>query len=121
MPDQATGKTDAISALEERQRRIGENEGMFRRVNEMVRPLEPTWMTILCECGARTCQDQIVIAQDEYAEVREESALFVLRPGHDIAGTEQVVSKHVEYWIVRKDPGVPEALARATDPNRAHS
>ena len=121
MPDQAKEEADAISALEERQRRIGENEGMFRRVNEMVRPLEPTWMTILCECGARACQDQIVIAQHEYAEVREESDLFVLRPGHDVAGTEHVVSKHLEFWIVRKDPGVPAALARATDPNRGCS
>jgi hypothetical protein len=103
------------SMLDERKRRIGENEGVFRRVNEMVRPVEPTWMTILCECGERGCHEQLVIAQEQYAKVREDSTLFVLRPGHDIAATEHVVSKHVEFWIVRKDPGVPAEVARATD------
>jgi hypothetical protein len=103
--------------LNERKRRIGENEGIFRRVNELSRPLERKWMTILCECGARACRDQVVIAQEEYARVREDSTLFVLRPRHDDDATEQVVSKHLEYWIVRKDPGLPADIARATDPN----
>ena len=107
--------------LDERKRRIGENEGIFRRVNEMVRPVEPTWMTILCECGEQACREQLVIAQEQYARVREDSTLFVLRPGHDIAATEHVVSKHVEFWIVRKDPGVPAELARATDPTARNS
>jgi hypothetical protein len=102
---------------DECKRRIGEKEGNRRRVNEMVRPVEPTWMAILCECGDQACRETLVIAQDQYARVREDSTLFVLRPGHDIAATEHVVSKDVEFWIVRKDPGVPAELARATDPN----
>ena len=104
--------------LDERKRRIAENEGLFRRVNELVRPLEPRWMTIVCECGNRACRDQIVIAQEEYARVREESALFILRPGHDVIATEDVQSKNLEFWIVRKHPGLPARVARATDPNR---
>ena len=47
--------------LEERKRRIGENEGIFRDVNEQVRRLDPTWMTILCECGEYGCREQLVI------------------------------------------------------------
>lgn len=30
--------------LNERQRRVGENEAIFRSVNEIVRPVEPTWI-----------------------------------------------------------------------------
>ena len=105
---------------DERKRWIGKNEGNVRRVNEMVRPVEPAWMTVLCECGDRRCREQLVIAQEQYARVRDDSTLFVLRPGHDIPETEQVVSKHVEYWIVRKDPGVPAQVARDTDPNASH-
>jgi hypothetical protein len=101
---------------DERKRRIGENEGIFREVNEMVRRLDPTWMTILCECGDSTCRDQLVISYDEYARIREDSTLFVLRPGHDAIEAEQVVSKHVEFWIVRKHAGLPAAIARQTDP-----
>jgi hypothetical protein len=103
--------------LNERKRRIGENEGIFRGVNELVRPVEPTWMTILCECGERACREHLVITQKQYARVREDATLFVVRPGHEIAETEQVVSKHLEYWIVRKRPGLPADIARETDPN----
>lgn len=99
----------------ERRRRIGENEGITRSVNELSRPLERMWMTILCECGSRACREHVVIAQEEYARVRKDSTMFVLRPGHEDDTTEQVVSKHVEYWIVRKNPGLPANIARATD------
>jgi hypothetical protein len=102
--------------LDEHKRRIGEKEANRRRVNEMVRPVEPHWMTILCECGNPGCREQLVVSQEQYENVREDSTLFMLRPDHDIAATEKVVSKHVEFWIVRKDPGVPAELAQATDP-----
>lgn len=105
--------------LNERQRRIGENEAIFRSVNEMVRPVEPTWMRILCECGDGTCRDHIVIAQDAYSRVRENATLFLTRPGHESVETENVVSKHLEYWIVEKLPGLPARIARATDPNES--
>jgi hypothetical protein len=103
--------------LDERQRRIGENEGVFRDVNELVRPLESTWMTILCECGDETCREHLVIARAQYGRVRRDPTLFVLRPGHEAAEAEQVVTKHLEFWIVRKRPGLPTEIARATDPN----
>jgi hypothetical protein len=99
----------------ERERRVGENEANTRSVNELSRPLEPRWMTILCECGSRACREHIVIAQDEYARVRKDSTMFVLRPRHEDETTEQVVAKHVEYWIVRKNPGLPADIARVTD------
>ena len=103
--------------LDERKRRVGQNEANSRAVNEMVRPVEPTWMTVLCECGDRSCREQPVIAQDEYARVREDSTLFILRPGHETVEAEEVVEKHLEYWVVRKHPGLPASVARATDPN----
>jgi hypothetical protein len=105
--------------LEERKRRVGENEAVFREVNEMVRPVEPTWMRILCECGDRACRDHVVVAQDEYSRVREDARLFLIRPGHESVETESVISKNLEYWIVRKLPGLPAEIARATDPNGA--
>ena len=102
--------------LDERKRRIGENEANSRAVNQMVRPVEPFWMTVLCECGDRSCREHLMIAQDEYARVRENSTLFVLRPGHETEEVEEVVAKHLEYWVVRKHPGLPANVAQATDP-----
>ena len=108
--------------MNERKRRIGENEAIFRSVNEQVSSLHATLatatdtMTVVCECGARSCTDRFLIEPARYAEVRDDSTLFVLKPGHDLPEAEMVVAKRDVYWIVRKDPGVPAAIARATDP-----
>jgi hypothetical protein len=108
--------------VNERKRRIGENEAIFRSVNEQVRELTETLamgtgtMKIVCECGARSCTDQFEITTDAYAQVRAEPTLFVVKPGHDLPETETVVDKNNIFWTVRKDPGIPAAIARATDP-----
>jgi hypothetical protein len=73
-------------------------------------------MTIVCECGARSCTEQFEIAREEYERVRQDAVLFVLKPGHDLPETETVVAKKDVYWVVRKDPGAPTAIAEATDP-----
>lgn len=109
--------------MNERKRRIGENEAIFRSVNEQVRGLTSTFansagrMKIVCECGARSCTDQFEIDMSAYAEVRAESTLFVVKPGHDLPESETVVAKNDVFWTVRKDPGIPAEIARATDPN----
>jgi hypothetical protein len=110
---------DRAAVLEDRKRKIGENEGIFRQVNELVRPLDQDVMTVLCECGDAACRDQLVIAHDEYARLRQDPTLFVLRPGHDFDETEQVEAKHLEYWIVRKRAGLPAQIARDTNPASA--
>ena len=108
--------------MSERQRQIGENEAIFRNVNEQIEALSSTLSTstetmrIVCECGTRSCTVQFPIRPAEYARVREDATLFLTRPGHDFPETETVVEKHDDYWIVRKNPGVPAAIARATDP-----
>ena len=107
--------------MSERQRRIGENEAIFRRVNEEIRSLSATFtarsgtMRVVCECGARSCTDRIEISPDDYRKVREDPTLFVMKPGHDFPETETVTAKKANYWIVRKDPGLPAAIAEATD------
>jgi hypothetical protein len=56
-----------------------------------------------------------VIAQDEYERVRSDSTLFILRPGHEAGETEEVEAKHLEFWVVRKRPGLPAEIARRAD------
>lgn len=101
--------------LEKRKREIGENEINSREVNELVRPLDRELRTALCECGDAACREQLLIAHDDYARLREDPTLFVVRPGHEFAETEQVEVKHLEYWIVRKRPGLPAQIAREAD------
>jgi hypothetical protein len=79
--------------LNERPRLVGENEAVFRSVNEMVRPVEAIWMRILCECGDGTCREHIVVAQNAYSRVREHATRFLIRPGHESVETEKVGSR----------------------------
>ena len=110
--------------MNERKRRIGENEAVFRHVNEQIRGVSETvtptayTMTIVCECGTRSCTVQFEIRPQAYANVRQDSTLFLVRPGHDLPESETVIDRADDYWIVRKDPGLPAEIARATDPNR---
>ena len=109
--------------MDERKRRIGENEAIFRSVNEQVRELAANFstaaerMTVVCECGARSCTDRFEIEIVAYSSVRADSTLFVIKPGHDLPESETVVDRNDVYWTVQKHPGLPAAIARATDPS----
>jgi hypothetical protein len=105
----------------ERTRRVGENEALFRSVNEQVHGLNRTFLVegtlrIVCECGDQACIEQIDVSPGEYEHVRAESALFLVRPGHELPDVETVVERHDEFFVVRKHPGVPDRIARETDP-----
>ena len=102
--------------------RIGENEALFRSVNEQVRGISDAWavrddsIRVVCECGTASCVEQIQLQMGEYERIRADSALFVIRPGHEYAEVEEVAARTDRYWTVRKRPGLPEAIAEATDP-----
>ena len=108
--------------MNERTRRIGENEAVFRSVNDQIRGLSQTLttatetMSVVCECGTSSCAERFQVRPEDYAQVRDDSTLFLIKPGHDFPETETVVEKTPAYWIVRKDPGEPAELARSTDP-----
>ena len=109
--------------MNERQRRIGENEAIFRSFNEEVRALSRTFtvptatLRIVCECGVRSCTEQLEVVPEEYVRVRDDPLLFVVKPGHDLPEAETVVEKTQTYWIVQKHPGLPAEIARATEPD----
>jgi hypothetical protein len=111
--------------VNERKRRIGENEAIFRSVNEEVSKLNVTFtaatntMRIVCECGVTSCTVQIEITPEAYGRVREDATLFMVRPGHDLPEAETVIEKTHNYWVVQKDEGLPAALAIATDKTSA--
>jgi hypothetical protein len=109
--------------MDERNRRVGRNEALFREVNEELETLnrngtrisEET-LDIVCECGDLRCTDQIVLPINAYEEVRSESHLFFVIPGHEILSSEEVVQRTDRYNIVSKNDGEPARLAERTDP-----
>jgi len=108
---------------DERARRIGKNEGLFRLINDEVEGLNRRLseltddsFDIVCECGLIECQERIRVPLADYERIRADSPLFFVVPGHEIPATEDVVEQHDAYFVVRKLPGTPELVARETDP-----
>jgi hypothetical protein len=110
--------------MDERARRLGENEAIFREVNERVRETDETLdadaniAEFVCECGSATCTGHVRVSPEDYERVRSDSATFLVLPGHDDPSVETVVAEHGAYWVVRKDAGEAEAIAVRTDPRR---
>ena len=74
--------------MDERTRRIGENEALFRTVNEEIESLSRgiaavggRIMHIVCECGDLACTERLAVQVGDYERIRREPALFFIRPG----------------------------------------
>lgn len=108
--------------MDDRERRIGLNEGVFREVNEQLKSLADTLSTpvrrldLICECGQIDCTQRISLSGDAYEEVRSDPHRFVVHPGHEEPSLEAVVDRCEGYDVVEKHEGEAAAVAEATDP-----
>ena len=108
--------------MDERERRIGKNEALFREVNDRIeRVTESLQVTtenlwILCECGDESCLEKVEVSLPEYERIRSDPALFFVLPGHELPDVEDVVEEAPGYYIVRKRSGGPAELATELDP-----
>jgi hypothetical protein len=75
---------------------------------------------ITCECGDLRCAAPLSVSVEDYERIRADSALFFIEPGHEMRDVEQVVERTRYFAVVRKDPGDPQRIAKATDPRRAN-
>jgi hypothetical protein len=111
-----------MGVVDDRARKIGENESLFRAVNERIEGLGEAFglitesMTVVCECGDDTCIEQIELQVPEYERVRSDPTTFVIVPGHEIPDVEDVVEHHDAYDVVRKHRGAEAEIARELDP-----
>ena len=106
----------------ERQRRIAENESLFRDVNERVEDTAERFMIgddvaqeFLCECGDTGCTQRVTLTLREYEGVRANPRRFAVVPGHEIREVENVVERGDRYFVVEKT-GVGGPVADALDP-----
>lgn len=107
--------------MEERERRIGMNEALFREVNERLEELaqgfaHPETLDLICECGNASCASRIEMDHKEYEQVRSDSATFAIVKGHEIPDVEEIVERRKRYDVVRKIAGEAEEIAEKTDP-----
>jgi hypothetical protein len=108
--------------MEDRERRIAENEILYRTVNEKIEDLNEAFgtltntMTVVCECGDESCAEQIELDVQTYERVRAEPTHFIVLPGHVMPDVESVVEQLEGFDIVRKDAGEAAELAVENDP-----
>ena len=106
---------------DERKRRVGLNEAIFRQVNEQIRGLNRDFgtqggtMTVICECGDADCTERLELRVQDYERVRSDSRHYVIARGHEIPDVETVVEEADGYDVVQKK-GEAAELARETDP-----
>ena len=110
--------------MDERERRLAENEALFREVNEHVSDAERAWsrgdprepeLTILCECADHGCSEQITVTRVEYEAVRQDATRFILVRGHEYPEVERIVSERGAYCVVEKT-GASRAVVAHLDP-----
>lgn len=113
--------------MEERERRLGLNEAMFREVNERVEGMNQTFASvtgsfdIFCECSQLSCTERITVPMDIYEHVRSDPTHFLLKAGHEDPTVESVVESYEVFVVVEKEGVEVERVAEATDPRRAEN
>jgi hypothetical protein len=106
---------------DERGRRVGVNEALFREVNEQIRSLvdedgaNGDSITVICECGDTDCTERLELLLSEYERIRSDSLLYVVSRGHEIPAIEKIVERRDGWEVVRK-VGAASEVAEETDP-----
>ena len=109
---------------DERIRRVGQNEALYRLVNERIEKLSPgiAEMTgafgVVCECAALDCRTQIMVTPKVYEQTRASSHHFIVLPGHQIDDLEAVIADHDTFLVIEKTPQEARQLAERMDPRQ---
>jgi hypothetical protein len=115
---------DNPSVMDERAKRIGHNEALYREVNERIKDINEGFslvsetFRVVCECGNVECIDQITLSPERYEQTRQNPTHFLLKPGHEALDTERVVDRAEDgsYAIVEKAPAEARRRAEEADP-----
>jgi hypothetical protein len=106
----------------DRLRRVGENEALYRLVNEQIEALRAGVITssgefgVVCECAALDCNTQIMIQPAVYEHARAHSDHFIVLRGHQIDDIETVVEDHGGFIVIEKRPEEAKQIAEEMDP-----
>ncbi len=118
------------------QRRLAENEVVFRQLNESLQKGieetnrlaeedgQPEYLIIpkandeplhfFCECSDETCAKRVKINLQKYIELHKPRNHFVLVPGHEVLAIEKIIARHEPKYIVVeklvKLPDTPDKL-----------
>jgi hypothetical protein len=108
--------------LDERERRLGLNEVLFREVNERLADVRDVSVAhgstydFICECANRDCDARVALTIAEYEQVRSEPTHFLIHKGHEFREIESVVTEAARYAVVQKREGEAAEIATEHDP-----
>lgn len=108
--------------MDKRAKRVGENEVLFREINERLRELGESFSLVsdttefVCECANTSCTERVRLTLASYEEVRSDPKRFFVIKGHEEPEYEKVLGEKEEYLIVEKLPGGPAGIAIRDDP-----
>jgi hypothetical protein len=116
------GRLFGARDLDDRERRLGQNEALYREVNERVSDqarrqalsVEEVY-EFVCECSNLDCTLRVEISLSEYEAVRAHARRFIVAVGHDLPEAETVVEQTDRYWVIEKDEEAGE-VAETLDP-----
>jgi hypothetical protein len=116
------------------ERRLAENEVMFRQLNQqihegyeetnrlavednqpefLVNPAHlDTPILFFCECADEKCVERVRLNVHDYDQIHRVPNNFVIVPGHEVASIEEVVSETPDYVVVRKRRTPPAKATR---------
>jgi hypothetical protein len=111
--------------MDERTRRIAENEALFRDLNEEVGAVahsfsvggETRAFDFLCECGDPGCAQRVPVTLTKYEQLRSSPLRFVVVPGHEIPDVELVIETTPAYSVIEKF-GEAAEIVSDRDPRR---
>ena len=106
-----------LADVDERERRLAQNEALFREVNERVEAVAHQLGTdvpyeFVCECANADCTFRVQISLRTYEAIRSDPKQFVVLPLHYTPEVEDVVAEEDAYWVVRKSGEAGEYVER---------
>lgn len=112
------------------ERRIAENEVIFRRHNEamqqkldefkkMAKESDEEYfveaddkpLRFYCECADEKCRQRILIKPSEYKAIHKNRSYFTILKGHEIKEVEQVIRQEPGFEVVEKFKNPPESAS----------
>ena len=105
-PPRPFRRASTVAVVDEREKRMTQNEALFREVNERVQDHAEDGAVeaydYFCECANLDCTFRVTLAPTEYEAIRADPKQFVVLPLHYTPEVESLVAENDAYWIVRK-------------------
>jgi hypothetical protein len=116
-------ESEGTRVTESEAEKIARTESLFREVNERIAETAERFgadeTSFVCECADPSCTDRVEASLEEYEEVREDGATFLLLPGHEDERVEGIVRLENEHAIVEKQHAEVREIVLELDPRTA--